>query len=394
MKIIKTSIKLLLITLSINCYSQEGINAKIIKKNGQELNGYIEDYNSMDEYIILNDSEKNSIKINVQEINNLIGEEGNSYFSYNVKINQNYIESIILEKTESRYFHKNVLLKNVLKSKYSLYSLSGFEKNIYYYQVESGELILIDYFEFYSENGKVKNNYKRELFNKLKCSTLTLSDFDKIHYREDDLITFFTKLNNCNNVEVEKISKNKSNLKYNFGIVAGVNNYNLEAFKPYFLSQNSIGLYLGVENSLKFSNNFEVFHKLGYENFSSTSSISETPFASYTIINYSYNVSLSLVSNNIGFRYYFSKNENSFFIDSSMRHTLDIKNPTDANYYIKSTAESVISNPELSFFSLEFGIGYKYKNKYFTELRYYNFKALDEFYQFSSIGFNIKYMFL
>jgi hypothetical protein len=113
-------------------------------------------------------------------------------------------------------------------------------------------------------NGKTVKEiapFRYYLYKHLKCNHITLKDIEALRYKEDDLVELFKKYNTCLNPNSKSLTIKPKREKFNFKIIALLNQNNLEYVdfrgNAYSVSKDAIttGLGFEIEDILPFNKN-------------------------------------------------------------------------------------------------------------------------------------------
>jgi hypothetical protein len=228
--------KLLLITLlsflSFGGYAQAEFEAGyFINNNGKKTDCFIRNTGEIInpkqfEYRL---SEKSAIKVatidSVKEFEIL-----NSIYKYqkhSVELGDfsNDLKAITNNK-EITFRKEELFLRVVVAGEGSLYAYRnrGGEEKFFYSTNGSGIEQLVFKIYLTDENKITENNtFKQQLWNNLKCKSLSEVYFRNIKYTESSLVKLFVRYNECTRSEYTNYSKRKPKGTYSYTIKAGLN---------------------------------------------------------------------------------------------------------------------------------------------------------------------------
>ncbi|WP_290697279.1 tRNA modification GTPase [Lacinutrix sp.] len=271
---------------------------------------------------------------------------------------------------------EKLFLKVLVAGKANLYQFRENALVRFFYSKDNSTAIKQLVFKNYKSSGDLigeNNLFRQQLFNDLKCNTVTIKDASRIKYEKDDLTAFFVTYNECNNSELTNFEENKNRDLFNLTARIGFNNSSLLISNPITDPQivdfgSKLNLRIGLEAEFILpwnKNKFAVILEPTYQNFKSEETVSNKA----VIIDY------SSIEIPLGIRYSSFINDNSkVFINGS--YILDITNNSTVVFDRDINLE--ITNS----FNFGFGVGYKQNDKYSLELRYQTRRGLLNTFQF------------
>jgi len=357
---------LLTTILSLNCYSQISFEkGYYIDNANQKINCLVRNIDWKNnptefEYKLSENSESNKITIKtVKEfgINNV-----SKYIRLDVSIDRSSNKQNLLSSDKNPIFKKEVLfLKVLIEGDASLLLYKDKSLTRYFYQTTNQNFAQLIYKEYNTPENKIgtNNEFKRQLFNNLKCSDISMDDVKNIDYEKKALLKFFTKYNNCNNTEYVNFEKKVKSDLFNLNIRPGINSSSLSISNDAISSSN-----VDYDNELTFRIGLELEFIMGF-NKNKWAIIIEPTYQYYKAEDKSItNLSNTIVDYNslelpIGVRHYFFLNNNSkIFINGSTIYDFvlnsKVRNRLDASSSV----------------NLAMGLGYNYNNAYSIEFRY------------------------
>lgn len=359
---------LLIATLSFNCYSQVSFDkGYYINNSDQKIDCFIKNedwnYNPTEiEYKLTENSEEKKATIRtvkefgVYNISKFIGTEVKIDRSSENRNKLSYDKKAILNE-------EKLFLKVLVEGQANLYEYTDANLTRYFYNKKDSIIEQLIYKSYkHSQDVIGKNNkYKQQLWNNLKCKTLTINDAEKLEYTNGDLTRFFVAYNECNNQDyVNYEAKQKKDL-FNLTIRPGLNystlslNNNITNYKDVDFG-SELGFRFGIEAEfiMPFNKNkWSLLIEPTYQYFKSEQVIE------------SGNVKIDYKSIELplGIRHYFFLNENSkIFINGSFLLDFSLNSTIEYTTVVNLDIETGVN--------LAFGLGYKFNDRYSMELRY------------------------
>ncbi len=255
---------------------------------------------------------------------------------------------------EPDYEKRTVFLQLLVKGKASLYKLGSDYR--FYYTIHDDSIRHLLYFT-YSKVGVIRTNesYKTQLFNNLKCESITVNDMDKIVFKTKSLKNFFVKYNNCSG-EKPYVYENKKKNIFHLTPLIGIRSASISVRNSANSIQNvDFGnkwnpvFGLNLEYVLPFNNNkWSVFLEPVYQSYKSEVSIQT----------YNGAADYSSIEMHLGFKYsFYLTNSSTLFVNAAlMIYEIPIKKS------INTLDISSVAN-----FSA--GIGYLYHDRFSASLR-------------------------
>ncbi|TXE15559.1 PorT family protein [Psychroserpens burtonensis] len=297
------------------------------------------------------------------------------FVSKTVDIDINTSKSNELNKNpELELTKKRIFLHLLVQGKANLYFYNDANTRRFYYQMDSKEIILLEYKKYIRDDNRIaKNeNYKGELWNNLKCSSLDLNSINKVKYKQADLIAILETFNSCKNELTYTFKREKRKDVYNLTLRPGINFSSLSLDNPGTNQTLIRDLDYDQEVSIRFGVQLEymlptkrrkwsvtlepTYHYYKTEKNYSTIPNSESGQSVTATVDY------SSIEIPIGIRHYSLLNTDSkLFISGS--YVLDISLKTDIVFSESLKYKGDTGN------NLAFGIGYVFKDKYSIEAR-------------------------
>ena len=354
------------ISYSMKCNSQISyVEGYYINNSNQKIEGLIKNVdwenNPIEfEYKTTEQAEKKTLTIeSVKEfgINNV-----SKYIRLDVNIDRFSNNLDLLSSDKNPIFKKEVLfLKVLIEGDASFLSYKDKSLTRYFYQTSNQDIVQLIYKEYKTPENKIgtNNEFRRQLFNNLKCSDISMDDVKNIDYEKKALLKFFTKYNNCNNSEFVNFEEKVKSDLFNLNIRPGLNSSSL------FINNSAINSRsTDYGNELAFRIGLEFEFIMGF-NKNKWAVIIEPTYQYFkaedkAITNLSNtNVDYKSLELPIGVRHYLFLNNNSkIFINGSFIY----------DFVLNSKVRNLDASSSLN---LAMGVGYNYNQKYSVEFRYH-----------------------
>ena len=190
--------------------------------------------NLVKEFVIINVAKYVRHNINIDRSSNVINEMG-------------YDKNPIFKKEQ-------LFLKVLIEGKANLYLYEDKGLVRYFFNKDLTEVKQLIFKNYLTDEGMVaKNNeFRRQLWNTLKCENISMDQLAKINYRQSELIKFFSKYNECINSEFVNYQKKQKRDLFNLNIRPHINSSTLTVQSPSSIltsieSENKFGLGFGIE---------------------------------------------------------------------------------------------------------------------------------------------------
>ncbi|WP_396600543.1 tRNA modification GTPase [Algibacter sp. R77976] len=314
--------------------------------------------NQVKEFAILNKSKYVRHTVNIDRSTNIIND-------------MDYDKKPIFNKEE-------LFLKVLLEGKANLYGYEDSGLIRYFFNKELTDVNQLVNKNYLTYEGQVaKNNeFRRQLWNELKCEGISMQHLAKINYRQSELIKFFITYNECNNSEFINYQKKQKKNLFNLTLRPGVRssslvlknaNYNWKEI-DFGKGLTSFRFGLEAEFILGFNNNkWALLLEPTYQNFDSEAIIVSSQTTGERLIA---NINNESIEVNLGLRYYMYLNDNlKLFTNASMLINSSI-NSSVAVRVEGSLGTPIYSTDSISGINAAIGFGGAYKSKYNLELRY------------------------
>jgi hypothetical protein len=312
------------------------------------------------------------------------------YVNTTVNIDKSSDNTSQLSYNKNPEFQKETLfLKVLIDSKASLYSYEEGNLTRFFYKIENNPIEPLVFKNYKITNFQAGKNeqYKQQLYNTLKCESISLDDVENLEYQKSELLKFFIKYNECENSELVNFEANKSTYIFHLSIRPGVNS-----------ASASLENKLDKNRDVTFDN--ETNFRLGLEaevilpfNKGKWAVLFEPTYQSYKsqkiVDGQNIEIDYRSIEFPLGVRHYFFLTDKSklflnasYVIDANLSSTIIYE--SDIDLEIKSSSNAAV------------GFGYNYNNKVSLEFRYQSPRGLlvdYNFYrtQYSSISLILGY---
>ncbi len=299
------------------------------------------------------------------------------YIRYTVNIDRSSKYTSELSYVKKPIFKKEELfLKAIVEGKANLYLYEDGNLRRYFYSKDNLDVEQLIFKNYKASENKIgtNNRFRQQLWIDLKCQKISINNIEKIDYKRIELVNFFLKYNECSGSEFINFEKQIKKDLFNLTLRPGINSTSLSINNRTSNIRdadfgNELSFRFGVEAEYIMSfnkNKWAVLIEPTYQYFKSEQVIKfeKVAFADYKSIELP-----------IGIRHYFYLNNNSkFFVNGSF--VIDFAGKSIFDFGSFAILEIKTGN------NLAFGMGYKHKNKYSLELRY--FTDRDLFYNYRS----------
>lgn len=326
-------------------------------------------------------SEESEVRIltlhNTQEV---VIAEKIKYTRHEVEIEQPQITGLnnLNNERYPEFKLETVFLKSLVEGNADLLLYRRSNSVQYFYNVKDGKVKTLVYKKYLIPNDNPNfsnykigenNAYKQALLNDLKCEGITLRDIESLKYKDNSLVDFFVKYNNCTGSNLVNYKPKQTKFLINLNARAGINFTSLEtshiAYSRYdidFGSQSNFQFGIEAEVLLPFNNHkWAVIFEPTYQFFKAEKTIflSERPSSErHTEIDYR-SIDLPL-----GVRYFLFLNDTSkLFVNGSFVISVGMNSVIERELLSPVFVAPVSSNIAL-------GIGYNYNNRISAEIRF------------------------
>lgn len=304
--------------------------------------------------------------------------EVSRYVKHKIAIDRSSERTNELSTLENPVFKTEELFLNVLiegEATLFVYADSGLRR--YFYKTTNSNVAQLIYKSYVDHNGKIRKNtgYRKQLWDALKCTNVSLDQIKKTEYKLKDLSKLFVQYNQCQGGDLVNYREKPRKASFHLAMRPGWNSSQLKLDNPSF-SRNfrNRDIDFGKESSFRFGIEAEIVLPLNknkwaiiveptYQSYKSTSQ--------FTFGGQPVGVALDAYKSielPFGIRHYFFLNKNSrLFLNAAF--VLD--------FSFASEIEFEQSNPAVPDGTLEigsrsnfaFGFGYKYA-RFSLEYRY------------------------
>ncbi|MGE0079319.1 MAG: outer membrane beta-barrel protein [Bacteroidales bacterium] len=292
-----------------------------------------------------------------------------------VKIDRSSDEIANLSYIRNPIFKEESLFLNVLiEGKASLYMYVDGNFKRFFYKIEDSDIKQLIYKQYFvGKSIAINNFYMQQLFNDLKCQSITSNYIRNVGYNKKQLQQLFVKYNECLNVDFVNYEPKQKKILINLSFRPGFNFSKLKIENPR-ANVNSVNLdnelsfRLGLEAEfiLPFNKNkWGIIIEPTYQYYKTKKTEEAIDITGGVVV---YDIDYKSIELPLGFRHYFYFNEDSklfanisFVFDFSKNSSVEYKRRDGLVF----NSLKVKSNPNFAF-----GIGYKYLDKYSMEVRY------------------------
>lgn len=363
----KASLLIFLSIFSLNSFSQvifeEGYfinnsNKKVpclIKNNDWKHNP------SSFDYQIKQDTEIKTAAI--EQVKEFGITSGERYIRFNLKIDKSSNNLDRLSRTKQpEYQEELVFLRQLVEGQGNLFSYEAIGLERYFYAIKGGSPQQLVFKSYLTKSDAIKENkyYQQQLWNNLKCSFFSMERIAKIEYKKRELVDFFVRYNECQNVSYTNYEKKTQKKPFKLTIRPGL-----------------MITSLAIQNEMSQNRDWDFGSKLNYRvgleteftlpfNKNKWSIIIEPTYHRYTTNEVSdfekVDVKYNSIEIPIGLRhYFFLENGSKLFLNGAFVLEFPLKSIIDYEFSrdldLGSSGKAV------------FGIGYNIQNKYSFELR-------------------------
>ncbi|TDD75285.1 porin family protein [Flavobacterium caseinilyticum] len=273
------------------------------------------------------------------------------------------------------FVEEQLFLKVLVEGKSNLYQYENGNIQRFFYNKDTANIEQLVFKNFKNSEDKTgeNNQFRQQLWNDLKCPSITMNKMANLKYQKNSLTNFFAEYNKCNNSEFVNYDRKVKRDLFNLSIRPRLNNSSLfikdlvsNSTDIDFGSKLGFGIGIEAEYILPYNKNkWAIAIEPTYQNFKSEKAIDGSYFSGgnqIATVNYNYiDIPLSV-------RHYFFLSSNAkIFINASYIFDVNSKSSIEftraPNTYINSAKLITRSN-------FGFGVGYKFKDKYSLEMRW------------------------
>lgn len=320
-----------------------------------------------------NDEEKTG------NLNNVLEFGINNQFKYiNRKVSIDKSSSKISELSNDKnpkFVEETLFLKVLIEGKASLFEYihPGFTK--YFYTLNNSDIAQLFFKEYNFEKGIKRNEeFKKQLFKDLKCTSIRVSEINYLAYKKNDLIDIFIKYNTCSNTDFTNYNKKNNRTEFNLSVRGRYNLPNIEIIHTSisslgieFKNTSSFGIGIEAEYVLPFNKNkWSIIFEPTYQ----------TTFSDGIRDRGDVTLKHSSIEIPIGLRHYLFLNDNSkLFVNGSIY----MENNFNSGIFNKNNNTRALEINSGIFLGL--GLGYKFMDTYSFEVRYISNRGVLNDYQ-------------
>ncbi len=256
----------------------------------------------------------------------------------------------------------------------------------FFYNTSETPITQLVYKRYKKSPGIVGQNvgYRQQLWNDLKCHSISRKATDKLNYHKEDLVSIFRQYNSCIHPEVAIINEAKEKFDFNLTLRPGVNFNSLEINNNSFGNLNvDFGQVPGyrvgglVEAVLPFNNNkWSFFFEPALQNYKSEGQTRTNGFTESQNVNVKY-TSLEVPMGIMHYMYLNTKSK--LFLSGAFIYDKEL------NSLIRFDNGSELEIDSLTSWSA--GGGYVYNNMLSMEFRYSTQREILNSYQFWDSGY-------
>ncbi len=371
---------LLTIILSLNSYSQVSFEkGYYIDNNDQKISCLIKNLdwkNNPTKFEFKLSENSETQKADIKSIKEFAITNATKFIRSTVKIDRSSGNVNNLNADKNPVFSEEQLfLKVLVEGKANLYEYTDSDLKRYFYNKTDAPIEQLIYKSYMISDLDVGKNtkFRQQLWMDLNCPNFKLSDVEKVEYKKNDLVQYFTKYSSClTNESVEYTPKQKKDLfnltirsrLYNSSLAIKNSMYNLR--NTDFGKKTRIGFGVEAEYILPFNKNkWSIAIEPSYQSFKSekTTNVKDVSGGIQNV-----SIDYSSIEVPLTIRHYFFLNKNaklfvnaSYVIDFALKSSVEFTRNDDSNFNtleIKSR-----NNPAI-------GIGFKQNDRYSIELRY------------------------
>ena len=299
----------------------------------------------------------------------------------NVNIDRSSVNIQDLSREKNPIFKQEMLFLRVLvEGDYNLYEYTDGNLRRYFYNNKDSKIEQLVYKQYITDLTKAtKNNtYQQQLYNSLKCPSITLKKIESISYRKDDLVEFFKEYNRCHNSESSYVEEKPTRNVFDLSIRPRVNSSSLYVGHDVLTKWNT-----DFGNKINFGIGIEAEYFLPY-NKNKWSLIAEPTYQTYISekitgknSDYVAKVDYASIEFPFGLRHYFFLNPKSkIFVNMTYSYILRLDSNITYTRTDNRSSEMLDVEPNKN---LALGAGYKFNDKFSAEFRYNSRSLLDKY---------------
>ncbi|WP_299336073.1 hypothetical protein [uncultured Psychroserpens sp.] len=306
---------------------------------------------------------------------------------------------------EPEYLNQTVFLKQLIEGDADLFYFHDNDKNRFFIRIGETDLQPLVYKKYLLTNKTLGTNstYKKQIFDELKCESITLDQTRDLKYSKDDLKDIVSKYNMCSS-SLNKVYENPNKkIDLNLSVKVGYFNSSLDVvYDGGAIAADRQGGDLGSQSSYRIaaeleymlsskSKRWSVFIEPGFQSYESSvtifyESVIEANRRQDISVDYKY------IDVPIGLRHYFLLSEKSkIFVNAAYVIVFDMSDKIEYSDNPGIVDLDIRSSPNLLF-----GIGYEFDNRFNIEARINTMRDITNDYtivegRFNSVGVVLGY---
>jgi hypothetical protein len=348
----------------------------IVDNNMNKIECYIKNLNWLNnpnEIFYKTDINDIEIKATIEDLNSFGIENEIKYLRAKVKIDQTLMQLNELKFDKEPILQEElVFLKVLTEGKANLYYYVASNKKTSFFFNQFGQPIEPLIYKIYkSENSSVRenNHYKQQLKNALKCSSISDDNLNRLKYNSESLINLFNSYNFCVDPNFQKLNTSKSFFEFRLNLRPGVTFNQYKSVYTFLNSniKNFIGFRIGLESEFNLNfdmNRWSALLEPTYHNLKGKDNQGILPSGN----KFTTDLNLSSFEVPIGVRYYLLLNENASIYFNGFIKFIFVNNLITNYKYDDGTTLRFENETKTTTFN--YGVGYRFKEKYFMEIRY------------------------
>ena len=322
------------------------------------------------------DEQDQPVNISIQQIKAFEVENSSKYERFTVDIDKSTTVITNMSYDKNPEFKKEtLLLKVLLEGKASLFEYVSGNTTRYFFKTDSLPVNQLVYKSYKTSEEQIAQNkqYKQQLWMALKCDNITIAEVEKLSYKRNSLLKFFTKYNQCNNSAFTVFKSTEKRDLFNLNIRPGITSSQISISNSSMSTpdydrdfDSKIGYRFGLEaefflpfNKNKWAVIFEPTYVGGYK-------AEKSRLDSRTNEELKGSIQYNAIELPLGVRYYmFLNNNSSIFLNGQLVMEQAI-NSEVYSVYSSQRNTTLELKPGTSF---ALGLGYKFQQKYSVEFR-------------------------
>ncbi|MBS1681045.1 MAG: autotransporter outer membrane beta-barrel domain-containing protein [Bacteroidetes bacterium] len=359
--------------------------SQIIFENGY----FIDESNKKNECLIKNVDWKNNplgfeykltenepvLVANIQKVKEFGINNVSKYIRVKVNIDRSSDQIDKMSSERNPSFKEELLfLKVLIEGQASLFQYVDSNLTRFFYKLNDSEINPLVYKKYLTDHKIAENNsFKQELFVKLKCKEIDISDIKHLRYAEKDLERLFAKYYTCTGYNyINYESKQKKDL-FNLTIRPGLNYSSLKIQDLITGSESTdfgsnVAVRFGIEAEfiLPFNKNkWSLILEPTYQYYKSEQSKNASYVSGGILVS---KVDYKSIVLPLGVRHYFYLNDKSKLF-ANLSYVIDFARNSTVEFSRRDN--SVLSSLEIkSKPYIAMGVGYKFNDTYSIEMRY------------------------